>query len=369
MRQCKSSTARPASLEARAGELANALRRQIRYYLPDSQLPSHQSLVRQFGASMRVVRRTLEMLADEGLVRAQPRSGVTVLARARQQPAVRRVAAVISRVEARESFCQSIVLGADQQARRLGLHLEEIVSDADPCSSSWLEQLDRSQPPATGWLFIATSPTEDVLTSWRQQGQAVVLADQPGVNPQAHTVNSDGLGAAFMTTERLLLLGHRHIAYVGLVRAPGGQPINRIHGYRLAHQRHRAAVHESLVLDMHERHLRFDDLRRLMAASSPAPTAIMAANQIIGCEVLMACDRLGIRVPEQLSVTSCGMHRRELPAAMLDRLSRCDEGPPEELGQLAVEVLSGAHSHIGTNLILAPTDWQDHGSVGPPPGL
>ncbi len=367
MSKRQSPTSRPASLEARAEELANTLRRQIRHYLPDSQLPSQARLVRQFGVSTRVVRRALKLLQAEGLVRARPRSGIRVLDRARQQPAIRQVSAILLRREAPETFCQSILLGADGQARRHGLGFEVVLCDDVPCDTAWLEQLDRKTSPASGWAFIETRPSEDLLAAWRQQGRSVVLIDQPNVSHQAHTVNSDGLGAAFATTERLLLLGHRHIAYIGTVRPPTSQPVNRIQGFRLAHQRHRVDVQESLILDIHYRDLRADDLRRLIESTSPRPTAVLAANQHIGCQALLACDQLGLHLPDDLSIASCGMQRRDLPAELLGRLSRCNEGPPEELGHLAVEVLCGPHSNTGANLTLAPIDWQDHGSIGPPP--
>ncbi len=360
-------TGRPRSLQSRAEELANTVRRQIRHYLPGSHLPSHRELIQQFGVSLRVVRRALEMLEADGLVESRPRSGVRVLARARLQPVVRHVVVILPRRRAKEAWCQSILLGIDRQARHRGVDMEVILCEGFPCDPDWLEQLDRKVPPSSGWAFIDASPTEDVLATWRQEGRSVVLVDQPVATQQAHMVSSDGRGAAFAATERLLLLGHRHVAYIGIADSDINLLVSRFHGFQLAHQRHRLDVQGSLVLDTRKEDLRMESLRRLIESPVPRPTAILAANQDIGCRTLAACETLGLRVPEALSIASCGMHRRELPADVLDRLSRCDEGLPEELGHLAVEALCGVHSSIGANLLLAPTEWQDHGSIAPPP--
>ncbi|MCG3179405.1 MAG: HTH-type transcriptional repressor PurR [Phycisphaerae bacterium] len=355
------------SLQSKAGELANALRRQIRYYLPGSRLPSHRELIEQFGVSLRVVRRALEMLETDGLIEARSRSGVRVLAQARLQPTARHLVVILPRRRAKEAWCQSILLGVDRQARHHRVDMEVIVCEANPCDVDWLERLDRKVPPSSGWAFVDTAPTEDVLATWRQEGRSVVLIDQPVASHQAHMVSSDGRGAAFTATERLLLLGHRHVAYVGIANSDISQLVSRFHGFQLAHQRHRVAIQESLILDTRREDLNLESLRRLIESSAPRPTAILTANQDIGCRTLAACEKLGVPVPGRLSVASCGMRRRELPAEWLDRLTRCDEGPPEELGHLAVEVLCGVHSSIGANLLLAPIQWQDHGSVEPPP--
>lgn len=116
------------------------------------------------------------------------------------------------------------------------------------------------------------------------------------------SVGSSNWAGARAATDHLIALGHRRIAWVG---GPDGSDAarDRLYGYRAALDAAGIEVDSALV-----RSGRFDvgtgmlHARELLSMPTP-PTAIMAADDELAVGVLAAAHELGLRVPEDLSVT------------------------------------------------------------------
>lgn len=116
------------------------------------------------------------------------------------------------------------------------------------------------------------------------------------------SVGSSNWAGARTATEHLIGQGHRRIAWVG---GPEGSDAarDRLYGYQAALDAAGLAVDPALV-----RADRFDvatgtrHAHDLLTSAQP-PTAIMAGDDEIAVGVLAAAHALGVRVPEQLSVT------------------------------------------------------------------
>jgi DNA-binding LacI/PurR family transcriptional regulator len=353
------------SLQTQAEWLADVLRRRLRHYLPASTLPPRSQLSRQFRVSPRVVRRAVELLVQERLVEIHARRGVWVCQQPPQGSAIRVIVAVTLQKELADPVVQQILLGADRHSSHWQLKFQVQTCPGLDCDSGTLEDL-ASRLPAAGWMFVSARPASDLLLAWRMEGRSVVLVDQSELSSLAHTVNGDDHGAAFAVTERLILMGHRRIAYVGRVHLSEGEEINRIHGFRLAHRRHGLAVDASIIHDSRGSDIPVNEICDQFVRRRAGATAVVGSDQLYGCELLLACRRQSVSVPGDLSVTCCGLQRRGLDKKALSRLSRMDEGSPEELGRLAVEVLRHVHSATRSNLILPDARWIECGSTGPP---
>ncbi|MGN8244587.1 LacI family DNA-binding transcriptional regulator [Cellulomonas soli] len=129
-----------------------------------------------------------------------------------------------------------------------------------------------------------------------------VVAVDPHTGPGAMaTVDSDNLGGATLATRHLLELGHRRIGLLG------GRPdlessALREAGYRQALQEAGIAVDPALMhVAEYRREAAEKPLVAMLGLDDP-PTAVFAANDLSAMGILEAAARLGIRVPEDLSV-------------------------------------------------------------------
>ncbi len=115
------------------------------------------------------------------------------------------------------------------------------------------------------------------------------------------SVQIDDIRGAIEATEHLIGLGHRRIGFISgpLTSATAA---DRLEGFRQAMARHSLPVEENLIA---EGHFTFDGgaagLRHLVENPNP-PTAVFAANDLMGLGALREARHRGIRVPQDLAM-------------------------------------------------------------------
>lgn len=129
-----------------------------------------------------------------------------------------------------------------------------------------------------------------------------VVAVDPHAGPgDMPTVDSDNLAGAVQATRHLLGLGHRRVGFLG------GRPDLessrlREEGYRQALAEAGIAVDPDLLQVAEYRRDAADAPTRAMLALADPPTAVFAANDVSAMGILDAAARLGLSVPDDLSV-------------------------------------------------------------------
>lgn len=114
-------------------------------------------------------------------------------------------------------------------------------------------------------------------------------------------VVADDVEGGRLATEHLLALGHRRI---GVVAGPrhASTAVERVAGFRLAHEQRDLPVDEALVV-----HTDFEveggvvGAHTLLSLADP-PTAVFAVNDTAAIGVMGAARQRGLRVPEDLSI-------------------------------------------------------------------
>jgi DNA-binding LacI/PurR family transcriptional regulator len=160
---------------------------------------------------------------------------------------------------------------------------------------------------ADGVLAIGLPLARSHLALFRRTGVALVSVDAvtAGV-PQ--TVIDDVAGGR-LATGYLAGLGHRRIGFVGdmaFARPPAGlgftSSARRLRGYRQALEAAGLAFEPGLVRrGPHAAAVAAQQAAELLASPAP-PSAIFAASDTQAIGVLAAAERLGVPVPDQLSV-------------------------------------------------------------------
>lgn len=174
------------------------------------------------------------------------------------------------------------------------------------------------------------------------------------------SVGSTNFAGGLTSTQHLLALGHRRIAFVG---GPPASSCNqaRLHGYRAAMENAGQAVPEGHVLnEAFNYDAGFRAGSQLLSLPAP-PTAVVSGSDSIALGLMEAARVRGLRIPDDVSVV--GFDDTELAQMSTPRLTTIRQ-PLREMGAVAVrtlvrmaagEVLESHHVELATELVVRGT--------------
>jgi LacI family transcriptional regulator len=226
--------------------------------------------------------------AAAALVRGTPRTVALIVAHLTRPSTVVRVASALEVLE--EQGYDAIVYNVDSPVER-DRHLEALLPTHR----------------ADGVLAVGLPLSRDQLDQFARAGIALVGVDAANAGvPQ--TVIDDVAGGR-LATGHLIALGHRRIGFVGdmpFSRPPAGlgftSSANRLRGYKQALAAAGIRVEPGLIRrGPHDAATAAEHAARLLKSPDP-PSAIFAASDTQAIGVLAAADRLGVAIPERLSV-------------------------------------------------------------------
>ncbi|MEV0601538.1 LacI family DNA-binding transcriptional regulator [Streptomyces sp. NPDC050315] len=211
---------------------------------------------------------------------------------------------------------------------------------------------------------IASSMATDALTALYGEGLPLVMLDNdPEDTPAAATVNLDIADGARQTARHLLGLGHRRLTHLAAavdswtfrLRARAlAEAVTAVPGASLEVQ----ATPLSVDAGLHAAHA-------ALTAPGPRPTALICDDDILAAGACKAARRLGLRVPEDVSVT--GFDDLALATAVEPELTTV-RLPAEEFGaagmRALIDVLDGRPPAAPTTL---PVELITRGSTAAPP--
>ncbi|MFM7322304.1 MAG: LacI family DNA-binding transcriptional regulator [Armatimonadota bacterium] len=241
----------------------------------------------------------------------------------------------------------------------LGLHLTLIDWDADPLSP--LERIARAR--AVDGILLTDITVDDARPALLESLGMPYVVRGTTPHPGAAAVGADNVAVGRMAVEHLVAHGHRRILFHNVGRAlMAGE--GRHTGFQSA--THAAGI-TSTVRYVDDIYLEGDvHAFALQVLSKPdRPTAIHAADEIGAFAFQRAAYELGLRIPEDLSLSTClnaRMMRRLLPG--IDAINIRQDEVATEAGMLLAAVVRGGAPDAGQRLI-APR-VEPCGSVAPP---
>jgi DNA-binding LacI/PurR family transcriptional regulator len=245
-------------------------------------------------ATLRAVQDSIDRLgyrpshAATALVRGTPRTVAVVVAHMTRPSTVVRVASALALL-AEEGY-DTIVCNVQTPAER-DRHLETLL----PAHR------------ADGVLAISLPLSREQLAQFGRAGVTLVSVD--AVTPGVPQTVIDNRAGGRLATGHLTGLGHRRIGFVGdmvFAKPPAGlgftSSADRLRGYRQALAEAGLDVEPGLIRrGPHDAAVAAEHAAQLLKAAHP-PTAIFAASDTQAIGVLAAAERLGVAVPDQLSV-------------------------------------------------------------------
>ncbi|OKH98368.1 LacI family transcriptional regulator [Streptomyces sp. CB02923] len=210
---------------------------------------------------------------------------------------------------------------------------------------------------------IASSMATDALTAMRGEDLPLVMLDSDPDDAQATaTVNPDIADGVRRLTAHLLALGHRRITHLAAaidswtfhVRA--GALAEALRGVPDADVRAEPAA-LSVEAGLRAAHA-------ALTRPGPRPTALLCDDDLLAAGACKAARRLGLRVPEDVSVT--GIDDLALAKAVEPELTTV-RLPAEEVGAAGMRALMTALDGGAPTPVTLPVDLLVRGSTAPPP--
>ena len=149
-----------------------------------------------------------------------------------------------------------------------------------------------------GLVIAGEIRADDDLTRATTHTPSVVVGARALELPAADRVSNDDADGARQATEHLIGLGHRDIAFL---TAPAGPAVVRAASYSKTMESHGLQEYiQVLHTDMTEQS-GYEALNRLIDGGR-APTAVIAANDILAVGALSAANARSVDVPDELSI-------------------------------------------------------------------
>ena len=230
----------------------------------------------------------------------------------------------------------------DALQRRLseaGLQLLIATSDYDP-DAEMRQALNLVTRGADALALCGAGQRSELLEFLRQRGLPCVhvMTLLPADAPMT-SVGFDNAGAMAQAVRYLIDLGHRRIAMLAGVTRDNDRASARVAGVRRAlHDAGLKLPPQRLVERRYSIAAAREGLRELMAAR-PAPTAIVCGNDVLAFGALLEAQRLGIAVPQALSIV--GFDDLELARQLQPALTTV-RVPAEEMWRAAADRLIAA---------------------------
>lgn len=248
------------------------------------------------------------------------------------------------------AYLSELLLGALDESSKTGHQLV-----VEKCGTSPTAEKAALQKLLQGGVegMILPPPlceAKTVLDDLRRSGIAAVAVAPGWPSSDFATVRMDNHKAAYEMTESLLALGHRRI---GFIKGHPNQSVSgiRLQGFRDALKR--AGV-ESVDAPAEQGHFSYRSgliaAERLLA-KAPRPTAIFAANDDMAAAAVAVAHRLGIRVPEELSI--CGFDDSLIASTLWPMLTTVHQ-PITAMGRAAVSLLLDEMKRVGATRLEPP---------------
>ncbi len=287
---------------------------------PGDPLESELELCKRFGVSRITVRASLKELEQQGVVERFAGKGTYVKSppvAAPVQAAQPTVAFVVN--TASDPWVWPVISGAEATLREFGFNL--VVGDAnhDVDEEERLVRNFESQPGVKGLLLVGIEEGRDVavVRDLKARGTPFVQVDHYIPQLEADVVVSDDHGGAYVGADHLLQLGHRTILVLAETTELTSSIAERNAGIRKACRDHglplsccifqvlprlevRPGVPNDAVISSRI------DLIAAQLRSNPDITAVFGLNDVVAMNAVQAARRLGLRVPEDISVVGFG---------------------------------------------------------------
>ncbi|WEK55544.1 MAG: LacI family DNA-binding transcriptional regulator [Candidatus Cohnella colombiensis] len=199
-------------------------------------------------------------------------------------------------------FYTTLARGAEDAANKYGYRL--LFGNSDEKIDKELDYLDTILTTRADGVLIAPAGDASLshLEALRKHRVPFVLLDREVPGMESDIVLGDSKDGARQLVEHLTSRGHQRIAMINGSRQVSSARM-RLEGYREAMKLNDLSYQEHHILETtFELQNDLSIIEAWLDQMDPAPTAIVAGNNVLAVEVIRTLSARGLRVPEDMSV-------------------------------------------------------------------
>ena len=244
-----------------------------------------------------------------------------------------------SRILFKEDFWQPIITAISSTLSRSNLIVEYFAFEEDKIDDGLLKKLKESS--CSAFIIIHVAPQE-IVSVLANKGKPLVIVDPKTFHSEATQFKFSNYDSAYLAVQRLIEQGHTNIAFYGS-DSHSLSFRERHEGYMACMENHKNEVKQCSIIFNNEKKNYADEQMLIDALNSHPITAIVCANDIIALNAIKTINRLGKKVPEDISVV--GFDNIRTGDFMTPRLSTFNI-PRQEIGEeVAKYVANSIKSH------------------------
>ncbi len=196
-----------------------------------------------------------------------------------------------------------------------------------------------------GLIYASSHRSMEVIQVAQTHKIPIVVLDREIKNACINSVTVNNNYGAFIATEHLIKLGHRHIAYLG--GAAGMEiSVRRKEGYQRAlTENGLPAAEEYIAYGDYKMQSGFECIGRLYQ-EHPEITGVIAATDLMAIGALQYFNKMGLRVAEDISLI--GFDNIELSATVTPPLTTV-EYPIERMSAIVIDLILRQIHHEADN--------------------
>jgi LacI family transcriptional regulator len=198
-----------------------------------------------------------------------------------------------------------------------------------------------------------------VQAALRARGLRQVLIGENDRQTDEPRIAIDNFAIGRAMTEHLIGLGHEEIGFIGGLWSTSAM---RREGYRAALHAAGLPIRPELEQEGDFSFERGEQAARVLLAAKRRPSAIFAVNDATARGVLVAAQKLGLRVPDDLSVA--GVDDAPDAVEVWPQLTTMHV-PVEVMGEEAVELLLQGETLTAEHSTVLPFELRERGSTAP----
>jgi GntR family transcriptional regulator, arabinose operon transcriptional repressor len=279
-------------------------------YAAGERLPAERLLAEKYGVTRMTVRRAVKFLIDQGFLEARHGSGTYVSARKlpNMESGNKIIGVLVPDIQ--RGIMIDLIRGIEDEAMAAGYNT--ILCNTD---NLWEKaHVYAGQLLANGVKGVIYFPVQDIENGGMKEDRnlelisrftdnriPIVLVDHECKKITTDLVVSDNFGGGYEMTQHLVKMGHRRIAVVHDFDETSIR--DRISGHRKALRDNGIDSDPRLIQKIKEYGFTepFSELIKRITHELKA-TAIFAMNDLLAADVYYHADRLGIGIPEDVSV-------------------------------------------------------------------
>ncbi len=339
-------------------------------YPEGARIPTEKQLMEEYRTSRITAMRAVKELENRGYVSRVRAKGTFVNTRTHWKEnnggsvyAVKPLVAIVFPAPVTKvALNMEVLQGVEAACRQMGYTLSVTSIDIEESPETGPLDMEKNligeiiESGAVGAIIYpySTRSSQEMYNRMIVRSFPFVLVDRRVFGVDASVVASDNRGGFYSIVKHVISRGHRRIAFVSGDTFESSSRSDRFHGYVQAMNDHKILIADELIVHdlvpFDYNYVFYDQevagseslresiramLTRFTALSEP-PTAIAATNDYIALNIVKLAREMGIRVPEDLSVT--GFDNLSMCSLVSPRLTTVSQ-PFVQMGSGAVELL------------------------------